>query len=194
MQRDDTLSTMTGSLIRLQDGKPEIVWDRWTLIRDVAQAQNLIEQDRASLAGKIIPVDVYLAALDLHADALHDTGAWIPPEADFESWASRLSQAPLVAIDFPSFRDGRGLSIGVMLRTRYAFRGELRAIGDVLRDQLEYMRRCGFDAFAVRADKSLTDALKGFSEISVRYQGMVSDPTPLFRRRPSAPERPDEPT
>ena len=173
-------------LIQLHDGKPCIADDRWRVVRDASEAQAYVEQGASALAGLVIPVEVYLGALDANRDALRDTGAWIAPEADFESWASRLEQAPIVAVDFPSFRDGRGLSIGVMLRTRYGFRGELRAIGDVLRDQLEYMRRCGFDAFAVRHDKSLTDALKGFSEISVRYQGSVADPAPLFRRRPAA--------
>jgi len=52
----------------------------------------------------------------------------------------------------------------------------------VLRDQLDFMRRCGFDAYAVRADKNIDDALNGFGEISVRYQGAIDEPRPLFRR------------
>jgi uncharacterized protein (DUF934 family) len=70
-----------------------------------------------------------------------------------------------------------------LLRTRYGWAGELRAIGDVLRDQLNYMRRCGFDAFSVRSDKDIHDAIKSFSHYSVRYQGAVDNPLPLFRRR-----------
>lgn len=63
---------------------------------------------------------------------------------------------------------------------------EQRAIGDVLRDQLLYMSRCGFDAFAVRADKDIRDALNAFTEFTQRYQGAFDEPAPLFRRRAAA--------
>ncbi|MNR36788.1 hypothetical protein D3C85_1547560 [compost metagenome] len=88
----------------------------------------------------------------------------------------------LVAVDFPVFRDGRGFSSAYLLRTRYHWDGQLRAIGDVLRDQLNFMKRCGFDAFAVRADKNIDDAIKGFTEFTVAYQASVDEPLPLFRR------------
>jgi uncharacterized protein (DUF934 family) len=112
---------------------------------------------------------------------------WISPDDDFESCMPQLKNMQLIAVDFPSFRDGRGYSIATLLRTRYGWTGELRAIGDVLRDQLNYMRRCGFDSFAVRADKDIHDALLSFSRYSVRYQGAVDDPVPLFRRRTGQP-------
>ena len=186
MQIDNTSSVSLPRMIKLDEGRPQIVADAWTLVRDADEANARIAQGATALERVLIPVDAYLAALDREPEFVHGAGVWIAPEADFEAWASRLAQVPVVAIDFPSFRDGRGLSIGVMLRTRYGFRGELRAIGDVLRDQLEYMRRCGFDAFCVRADKNIDDAIKGFSELTVRYQGIVGDPTPLFRRRGGA--------
>nr|WP_310638858.1 DUF934 domain-containing protein [Burkholderia gladioli] len=86
-------------------------------------------------------------------------------------------------MDFPRFGDGRGYSTAHLLRNRHGWTGELRAIGDVLRDQLNYMSRCGFDAFAVRADRDPHDALNAFTEFSERYQGAVDDAVPLFRRR-----------
>ncbi|MOA67076.1 hypothetical protein D3C78_1940870 [compost metagenome] len=70
-----------------------------------------------------------------------------------------------------------------MLRDRYKFTGELRAIGDVLRDQLFYMKRCGFDAFALRADKDPVEALESLKDFSVTYQAATDEPQPLFRRR-----------
>ena len=76
---------------------------------------------------------------------------------------------PLIALDFPKFADGRPYSFARKLR-RLGFTGQLRATGDVLRDQLLYMWRCGFDAFEVRADKSIEDALAAFDEFSVDYQ------------------------
>ena len=62
-------------------------------------------------------------------------------------------------------------------------RGELRAVGNVLRDQLFYMHRCGFDAFELQPGKSIEEALGAFDELSVRYQAAVDEPEPLFRRR-----------
>lgn len=163
-------------MIRLADGLPEIVDDRWVVIR----------QPEAPDAGptecQIVPFPHFVSTLD--APTASDIRAvWISPEDDFEGFVPQLLKLQLIAVDFPSFRDGRGYSIATLLRTRYAWAGELRAIGDVLRDQLNYMRRCGFDAFSVRADKDIHDAIKSFSHYSVRYQGAVDNPLPLFRRR-----------
>ena len=101
-----------------------------------------------------------------------------------------VSTLPLIAVDFPNFADGRGYSIAYQLRARQGFEGELRAIGDVLRDQLFYMQRVGFNAFATRPDRSIDDALKGLTDFSDTYQTSWDQKTPLFRRvpRPSAEE------
>jgi uncharacterized protein (DUF934 family) len=88
----------------------------------------------------------------------------------------------VIAVDFPRFGDGRGYSLAYHLRTRLNYHGELRAIGDVLRDQLFYMQRVGFDSFAPRADKDIHEALKGLSDFSLNYQASVDQPSPLFRR------------
>lgn len=89
----------------------------------------------------------------------------------------------LVNVEFPKFADGRGYSAARLLRERYGFTGQLRAVGDVLFDQLFYMMRCGFNAMAMRADQDLDLAVKGFDTFSTPYQGDVNDPRPLFRRR-----------
>jgi uncharacterized protein (DUF934 family) len=93
-----------------------------------------------------------------------------------------LEQAPLIAIEFPSFTDGRGYSSARLLRERFAYRGELRAVGDVLRDQLFYMARCGIDSFALKAGKDMEGALAAFQDFSVTYQAAADDQRPLFRR------------
>ncbi len=72
---------------------------------------------------------------------------------------------------------------GRLLRDRYGFKGELRAVGDVLQDQLFYLNRSGFNAFAIRADKSIDAALKSLSDFSESYQGAWDQPLPLFKRR-----------
>lgn len=93
-----------------------------------------------------------------------------------------LEQLPLIAIDFPSFTDGRGYSNARLLRDRFHYRGELRAVGDVLRDQLFYMARCGIDSFALKAGKDIEGALAAFQDFSVTYQPSADEPQPLFRR------------
>lgn len=93
-----------------------------------------------------------------------------------------LSRLSLIAVEFPNFTDGRGYSIGRLLRQRYAYTGEMRAVGDVLRDQLFFYVRCGFDSFALRDDQDIDDALKAFRDFSEVYQAGV-DRGPLFERR-----------
>ncbi|GLK90314.1 DUF934 domain-containing protein [Pseudomonas turukhanskensis] len=110
-------------------------------------------------------------------------GLLLGPDDDVESLQPLLADVAMIAIDFPSFRDGRGYSQAYLLRRRLGWQGELRAVGDVLRDQLSHMRQCGFDSFAVRADKSVEDAVKGLAGVSVLYGRSAIEPRPLFRRR-----------
>jgi uncharacterized protein (DUF934 family) len=94
-----------------------------------------------------------------------------------------IDRLALIAIEFPKFTDGRGYSVGRMLRDRHGFTGELRAVGWVLRDNLAYMERCGFDAFDLKPGKPLESALQAFGELSARYQADVDDKRPIYRRR-----------
>jgi len=110
-------------------------------------------------------------------------GVWLDGGADPAEIASDLQHLALVAVRFESFTDGRGYSIGRLLRERYGWRGEMRAIGDVQRDQLYYLARCGFDAFALREGADAEAALKGFSDFTEAYQAAADQPSPLFRRR-----------
>ncbi|MGH8808317.1 MAG: DUF934 domain-containing protein [Noviherbaspirillum sp.] len=160
-------------IIKMIDGMPRVVDDAWVVVRSA-------DAGAVPSPNEILP---FPALKERAADESRPRAAWIAPDDAFEAQAQRLCELDLIAVDFPSFRDGRGYSIATLLRARYGWSGELRAIGDVLRDQLNYMRRCGFDAFAVRADKDIHDALKGFSRYSVQYQGAVDQPQPLFRRR-----------
>lgn len=110
-------------------------------------------------------------------------GLWLAADTEITEVAPYLEQAAKIAIDFPAFTDGRGYSLARLLRERYGYQGEIRAVGDVLRDQLFFMARCGFDAFAVRADKNIEDALLGLGDFSEAYQVSVERPQPLFKRR-----------
>ena len=111
---------------------------------------------------------------------------WLAPNDDPAELAGALETLQMIAVQFPKFTDGRGYSIGALLRTRHGYRGELRAFGDVGRDQLFYLKRCGFDSFRLADHRDPHDALASLGDFSVRYQGSVDDPAPLFRKRLAA--------
>ena len=97
-----------------------------------------------------------------------------------------MKGASAIAVDFPAFTDGRGYTIARLLRERYGYTGEIRAVGDVLVDQLDYMRRCGFSAMALRDDQHPEDALRALNAFSVRYQTDVKERQALFEKRLTA--------
>ena len=131
----------------------------------------------------LIPLDLWQerrAELAARGDPL---GVWLKPGDDPAAIAPDLGRFTVVAVHFPKFTDGRGYSTAALLRTRYGYRGELRAFGDVGRDQLFYLARCGFDAFKLAPHRDPEAALASFTDFTVRYQGSVDDPVPLFRKR-----------
>ena len=159
-----------------------IVEDRWTLLRDAASLA-----DVSADSPVIVPLALWQSEHETLA-ARGNVGVWLKPDDDPDSLAGDAERLPLIAIDFPKFVDGRGYSSARLLREKHRFAGELRAIGDVLRDQLYYLRQCGFDAFAVRVDRSAEDALGGLDDFSDNYQSTAARPVPLFRRRNTASE------
>lgn len=132
----------------------------------------LWEQQRETLLARNAPLGIALAGDQ-------------PPtlvEAD-------LARFELIALEFPTFKDGRAYSHARLLRERYGFTGELRATGDILRDQFLFLHRCGFDAFEVATQDSAVAWETALSEISVTYQPGADDRTPasvLRRSRPTA--------
>lgn len=94
----------------------------------------------------------------------------LEPADDPAKIAAALDGAARVEVNFPKFGDGRGFSLGRLLRERYGYKGELRAVGHVTRDHLVYLERCGFDAFELRAGEDPHEALDGFKVFSASYQ------------------------
>ncbi len=168
----------------------EVVDDDWSVLSlDDGQAADTVDVP----AGKIIvPLAVWQAQREQLLQRA-DVGVWFAPDELAQTVKDDLGKFKVVAVSFPKFTDGRGYSIAYNLRRRLGYRGELRAIGDVLRDQLFQMQRCGFDAYATRPDRSIHDALKGLTVFSQTYQASVDTPLPLFRRaeRGLAPEHVD---
>ena len=158
----------------------EVVADDWSVLR-------LGEGDAPETVvvpeGKVIvPLTVWLAQKDSLA-ARAELGVWIAADERFEALKGEAERFAVIAVDFPKFSDGRGYSIAYNVRKRLGYTGELRAIGDVLRDQLFSMSRVGFNAYATRQDRSIHDALKGLTVFSETYQASVDQPLPLFRRK-----------
>jgi uncharacterized protein (DUF934 family) len=107
----------------------------------------------------------------------------LAPADDPAAFAARLAHATRVEVEFPRFGDGRGFSLGRLLRERHGYRGELRAIGQITRDHLQALERCGFDAFELRDGEDPQEALAAFGDFSEAYQPTAAQPQPLFRRR-----------
>lgn len=131
-------------------------------------------------AGDVVPLGAFLA---LAPEARLDVGVWLAPEDEPGRLAPFTSGLQLIAVEFPVFKDGRGFSSANLLRTRYGFRGDLRAIGDILIDQLFYLRRVGFTSFALRVDQDPDTAVAALRTFTDVYQASVDQPLPYFRRR-----------
>lgn len=110
----------------------------------------------------LLPLPLWQDQQDRHDRAR--TGVWLAPDDPFIALLPWLAELPLIAIHFPVFTDGRGYSLARLLRSRYAYAGELRAVGDVLRDQIYFLHNCGFDAFCLRADQAPEEALGAFGD------------------------------
>ena len=144
----------------------------------------VVDSESASIeaSNAILPLAFYLE----NRDALkgrNDIGVWLEAGEEIEDLAAFVNELPVVALNFPAFADGRAYSSANILKRTMQYQGEIRAIGDVRRDQLNQMVHCGFNAFELAdgqdADKCIK-ALDGFSE---NYQSTVAAPEPLFRRR-----------
>jgi uncharacterized protein (DUF934 family) len=94
----------------------------------------------------------------------------LDPGDDLAGIATRLTGVSIVEVHFPKFGDGRGYSLARLLRTRYGYKGELRAVGEFTRDHLLFMERVGFDAFELRQGEDAAEALAAFEEFSASYQ------------------------
>jgi uncharacterized protein (DUF934 family) len=138
--------------------------------------------------GKILlPFTVWRANKDALASRLAqgEVGLLIATHEAIEDVVAEVKEInafPLVAVFVERFADGRIFSIGNLLRTRYSFKNELRAIGDVLRDQLFFLKRSGFNSYLIRADRNAQEALQSLKDFSEPYQGAVDNAQPAWRR------------
>jgi uncharacterized protein (DUF934 family) len=198
------------NLIQLKGDSANIVDDAWTTINLPAslaeerkQAGKVVlfkltgEQTvtpeqisgtKIPTTGKIIvPLSVFIAKKDALVSRMDagSAGIWLDTHETLESLIEAvgdINKLPIIAVHVERFADGRIFSLGTLLRTRYGYKNELRAFGDVLRDQLFFLKRSGFSSFEIRADRSAEDALASLNDFSQPYQGAVDEPQPIFKR------------
>jgi len=198
------------NLIQLNNGEAKIVSDIWTLVRlpesqvevrkqagkvvlfkltgektvSEEQVANTVIPENGKL---IVPLTVFIARkteLQTRISA-NEIGVWIDTHEILTSLIENqvdLNILPIIAVNVERFADGRNFSLGVLLRTRYGFKNELRAIGDVLRDQLFFLKRSGFNSYVIRADRSAAEAIASLNDFTQPYQGAVDETHPAFRR------------
>jgi uncharacterized protein (DUF934 family) len=138
---------------------------------------------------RLLTLEQWHAVRSQWPQGLH-TGLLLPNTLNPQDLADELRGAQprleLLALEFPKWTDGRAYSQARLLRTRYRFTGELRAVGDVVVDMLPLLQRCGFDAVQLRQDQRIEDAVRALGFFDGHYQGDVRQQRPAFARDLSA--------
>ena len=128
------------------------------------------------------PVGDPAVTVDAFAEQTNANAVRLEPGDDARDLLPFLDRLALVEINFPTYGDGRGYSAARVLR-EHGFTGELRAVGDVLLDQLSHMRRCGFDSFAPEVTIDPTAAARAFATWPDVYQKTVDGRVPIWAKR-----------
>ncbi|MFT7558655.1 MAG: hypothetical protein ACI93R_000553 [Flavobacteriales bacterium] len=128
----------------------------------------------------LLPLEAYLEQADNSADNI---GVWLKSSDQIDALEPYISKLSVIACKFEAFADGRSFSQARALRDRYDYRGELRACGGFIQDQLFYLMRCGFDAFVVEDNYDIEAARVSLADFTESYQAACDVSEPLFRRR-----------
>ena len=153
----------------------QIIEDSWAFLDDSAET--------LPSGNLLLSLEQWQQFSDQLSQHNGELGLWLEGNAEIDAVIDSLQQLSLIAIKFPKFVDGRGFSLARLLRERYNYNGELRAIGEFIRDQLYLLKRCGFNAFQLSEDQDLSEASKSLSDFSETYQVSADQQEPLFRRR-----------
>jgi len=198
------------NLVKIENDVAAVVSDDWTLVQLPATqvevrkqagkvvlfkltGENVVTEEQIAntiipASGKIIvPLSVFIERNNELASriAKGEVGIWLATHELLEYLIQQLpdlNTLPIIAVFVERFADGRIFSLGTLLRTRYGYKNELRAFGDVLRDQLFFLKRSGFTSFVIRQDRSAQDAIASLNDFSKPYQGAVDNPQPVFKR------------
>lgn len=143
------------------------------LFKDGSICENeyqMIAEDGLMPSGNVL---LRTTELERMAEVQGKKGLLITVASSPEEHAFPVQQLDLIAIEFAGFNDGRGYSFAALLR-RQGFVGELRAVGDVFKDTLNYMKRVGFDSFILKQGKDVNEAAAGLNDFTVPYQASVA--------------------
>jgi uncharacterized protein (DUF934 family) len=171
-------------VVRKQAGKVVL----FKLYGEETFTQKQIEATEIPATGKVLlPLTIWLANKDNLAARMTagEVGIVLATHEPIESLVGAFDDInclPVIAIFVERFADGRIFTLGNLLRTRYGFKNELRAVGDVLRDQLFFLKRSGFNSYLIRADRNVQEALASLKDFSQPYQGAVDEVLPIWRR------------
>jgi uncharacterized protein (DUF934 family) len=165
---------------KLIDTLGNLIDNTWLQLAKDATLDQVVQSD-AKLV--LVPSKLWLAEKAALLTTGKAFGVWLDSEETIDTISGDLALLPLIALNFPTFMDGRSYSKAGILRQQLKYDGEIRAIGDVLRDQLFYMKRCGFSSFDLKDSVKLEDAQKALKDFTTNYQATVEEPVPLFRRR-----------
>ena len=198
------------NLIQLKGDSASVVDDVWTIVKlpaslaeerkqagkvvlfkltgeETTTAEQIAGTEIPETGKIIVPLSIYVAKKEALVSRINagEIGVWLDTHELLEHLLenqANLNALPIIAVHVERFADGRIFSLGTLLRTRYGFKNELRAFGDVLRDQLFFLKRSGFTSFEIRADRSAADALASLNDFTTPYQGAVDEPQPVFKR------------
>jgi uncharacterized protein (DUF934 family) len=149
----------------------------WTFLADGVDAREV-----KAPGGITVSLGQYWASREALAGSNTPIGVRLQPDDTVEELQNELAALPLIEISFPRYTDGRGYSQAQLLRRRLQYRGEIRAVGNVLRDQIFYMHRSGFDAFDVGA-ADVAGFLESLGEITEAYQPAANGDVAIFQKR-----------
>ena len=150
--------------------------------------QKQIDATQIPASGKVLlPLVIWLANKEKLAGRLAagEIAILLTTHEPIENLAEAfpdINRLPMIAVYVEIFTDGRNFTLGNLLRTRYGFKNELRAIGDIMRDQLFFLKQSGFNSYVIKAGLSATEALASLNDFSKPYQGSVKNPLPIWRR------------
>lgn len=136
--------------------------DPWRFVEadEVGEACNVVTQY------VLLPMPLWLVHRQRLGERGYSVGVWLGPADEPEELTPALESLSVIAVHFSTFTDGRGYSQARILRERMGYNGDLRAIGDILRDQMYLLHKCGFSSFALRADQSPEEAVTALKDFS----------------------------
>ncbi len=162
-------------LIKLHDGHAAFANDAYMTVTD--------EDATPASGGVILPLARYRIEGAALLDEGRNVGVLLQPDEAIEELSDDLTRLSVVALSFPKFRDGRAYTSARLLRERFGFGGEIRAVGDVLREQASFFIRCGFDAFEPADGSTPEQWMAAANRFRHVYQRGADDRKPAFVER-----------